>query len=385
MIPHTSIRVSLDAVETLRHEVAPFFEVYDTSLDVPEAGYFRFRGRPLGVIEDDYDQLRPLFEKYGFTPLIRQEGNHIALIGLPVVIKAQPIQWRTNIWLFIGTVLTTLLVGAVSEPAYATILERAAATGNWSEAITGLSYGLPYCLSILSILLAHEFGHFFAALYHGVSASLPYFIPLPPILSPFGTLGAFILQREPSKNIKVQFDIGASGPLAGLVVALPLLIYGLSTSPVGPLPQGPYMLEGNSILYVGLKYLIFGEFLPSAARDVSLNQVAWAGWTGLFITGLNLLPVGQLDGGRVVQVLFGRKILMQLYWPVLLSLGLFSLFAGAPIWIVMIALLYFFGRNYEEPLDAVTPLDPKRRALAIFTFVLFFFIFVPIPLEYIVP
>lgn len=385
MIPNTAIRVSLEAVEALRHEIAPYFIVSDTSLDVPEAGYFRFRGRPQGELEDHYELLRPLFERYGFTPLVRQENNHIALIGLPVVIKPQPIRWRTNVLLFLGTVCTTLLVGAMNEEAFSVIVNQATVTGDWAEVLRGLHLGLPYCLSILAILLAHEFGHFFAALYHQVSASLPYFIPLPPFLSPFGTLGAFIMQREPSKNVKVQFDIGAAGPLAGLIVAIPILIYGLYTSPVGPLPEGGYLMEGNSILYMAMKYVIFGEFLPTAVRDVSLNQMAWAGWTGLFITGINLLPVGQLDGGRVVQVLFGRKILEQLYWPILLGLAIFSLLAQTPIWFLMIVLLFMFGRQYEEPLDAVTPLDPTRRALAIMTFVLFFLIFVPIPLEVVLP
>ncbi|MDA0243229.1 MAG: site-2 protease family protein [Chloroflexi bacterium] len=374
---------SFDTIAQLRQQIAHLFWVADTTLDFPEPGYFRFRGRPQGELEPHYDELRQHFEQYGYTPLAQPENGQVVLLGLPLVITPPPLRWRWNLVLFLLTILSTLFTGAVNEPAFGEVFTQAIETGTgWGAVVANLWRGLPFCLSIMLILGAHEMGHFFAARYHKVAASLPYFLPLPYPLSYFGTLGAFILQRSPSKNARVQFDIGASGPLAGLVFAIPLLIYGLATSPVGPLPE-MYMREGNSILYVVLKFLVFGEVLPSGGMDVSLNQVAWAGWTGLLITGINLLPVGQLDGGRVAQVLFGQRVLKQMFWPIIAGLAIFSLIAQSPIWVVMIFLLLSMGRQYEQPLDSVTQLDPRRRALAIFTLILFVLIFVPVPLEWV--
>src|SRR5690606_10828231 len=135
--------------------------------------------------------------------------------------------------------------------------------------------GWPFAASILLILGAHELGHYFAARRHNVPVTLPYFIPMP--LSLFGTLGAFIRLQGPVNNRRALFDVGAAGPLAGLVFALPILFFGLATSDVGPISPGG-LFEGNSVLYSALKYLVFGRLLPGGGEDVYLNQVAWAGW-----------------------------------------------------------------------------------------------------------
>ena len=234
------------------------------------------------------------------------------------------------------------------------------------------------------ILGAHELGHYFAARYHKVPVTLPYFIPMPTSYSLIGTLGAFIRLKAPVKNRRALLDVGAAGPLAGMVFALPILWYGLATSPVGPLPAGGYMLEGNSILYALSKIVIFGRFLPANGIDVSLNQFAWAGWVGLLVTGLNLIPVGQLDGGHVSYVLFGKKA-RQFFWPVVLGLALLVIVTGTFMWVVWILLLTVFGRVHAEPLDDVTPLDSRRRWIAIFTLVLFVLVFMPIPFQIVLP
>jgi membrane-associated protease RseP (regulator of RpoE activity) len=193
-------------------------------------------------------------------------------------------------------------------------------------------------------------------------------------------MGAFIQLKAPVKNRRALFDIGAAGPLAGLVFAIPILLYGLYISPVEALPSGPYMLEGNSVIYALLKILVKGQFYPTATHDVFLSSFAWAGWVGLLVTGLNLLPVGQLDGGHVSYVLFGSKA-RYFFWPVIIGLAALSLLTGAVTWLIWIALLFAFGRRHAEPLDGVTKLDSKRKALAIFTLLLFFLVFVPIPLQ----
>ncbi len=165
--------------------------------------------------------------------------------------------------------------------------------------------------------------------------------------------------------------------------ALPILFIGLATSKVAHvLPGG--IFEGNSLLYLLAKLAVYGRILPSGGEDVMLNQVAWAGWVGLFVTGLNLIPVGQLDGGHVAYALFGKRAQM-FFWPSIVGLGLIVLYsylqgAFVPTWLLWIFLLWAFGRVHARPLEDITELDPRRRVLAIFTLALFFLTFVPLPL-----
>lgn len=250
---------------------------------------------------------------------------------------------------------------------------------------SNLLKGLPYSLSVMLILGAHEMGHYFAARYHQVNVTLPYFIPLPPIIGFFGTLGAFIQIREPMKNRKQLFDIGIAGPLAGLVFAVPILILGVATAEVTPLPTAEdcpegqicYILEGNSLLYAFTKFVVHGEWLPSDTDDMNLNQLAFAGWTGLFVTGLNLLPVGQLDGGHVLYTLLGNMA-RKLYYPILILMLLLTI--NNTGWLLWMLLLVMFGRIYAVPQDDITPLDPTRRILGVFTLLVFVFVFVPSPI-----
>ncbi len=166
-----------------------------------------------------------------------------------------------------------------------------------------LVYGIPFTAALMSILLTHEFAHFIFARRHGVNASLPLFIPLPR-LSPFGTMGAVILMRDRIKSRNALLDIGASGPIAGMIVAVPLLLYGLAHSKITA-PSPDSMQEGQSLLYLLFKRVVIGP-IPEG-MDVDLHPVAFAGWGGLLVTMLNLLPIGQLDGGHVAYALFGSR------------------------------------------------------------------------------
>ena len=374
--------VDPEMVMALRQELDDLFVVNGTSLDSPEPGYVRFRGYFLAQdISSVFDDLRLRFERHGFTPLIRQDeslnmtdGRQVALIGLPHVFKPSRPRWGINLALFLATIGTTLLAGA-----------GMALSNDPNAELTPLFIlrGWPFSLCVLLILGAHELGHYFAARYHHAHASLPYFIPFPSLF--FGTMGAVILLREPLKNRRALFDMGAAGPLAGLVFAVPILILGLSMATVQQFGAGGIQ-EGNSILYFLAKYAVFGRALPQNGFDVLANQVSWAGWIGLFVTGLNLIPVGQLDGGHIAYVLFGPRA-RTLFLPVVFFLAsLAVLFEAARFqWIIWIVLLYFLGRRHAVPLDDVTELDPRRRALAIITLVIFFLVFVPIPLSEIVP
>jgi membrane-associated protease RseP (regulator of RpoE activity) len=257
---------------------------------------------------------------------------------------------------------------------------------------------------MMAILTAHEFGHYLAARYHKTAVTLPYFLPFPG--SPFGTLGAFIQLKQPPRNRRVLMDIGLAGPLAGMVVAVPVLLYGLAQSKVAHLPLAANqigVLEGNSLLYLGAKFLIKGQLLPAPASyagvsplvywiryfflalpaplggtDVMLNQVAWAGWAGLLVTALNLIPAGQLDGGHLMFVLLGRRTIR--LWPFLL-VGLVLLGFVWPGWFLWAFLIYFLGRTYAQPLDELTPLDTRRKLLAVAGLILFILVFSPVPLR----
>jgi membrane-associated protease RseP (regulator of RpoE activity) len=190
--------------------------------------------------------------------------------------------------------------------------------------------------------------------------------------------------RAPMRNRKVLLDIGAAGPIAGLIFAVPILLIGLATAPVQALPTDQaYILEGNSILYAVSKAAVFGRFLPDGRVDVFMNQLAQAGWTGLFITGLNLIPVGQLDGGHVIYTLLGDRARL-LYVPALVVMGVLA-FAVSDAWFLWIIMLMLFGRAYATPLDMLTPLDTRRRTVAIAALVIFLLVFVPNPLQIVEP
>ncbi|MGB1249833.1 MAG: site-2 protease family protein [Candidatus Promineifilaceae bacterium] len=363
----------LSKTDLLVRNIEDLFLTSDITEDFLEKGQIRLRGQFLIELATHYDLLRARFEERGYTPLIRQEDEpQPFILAIPHVFKAKPERWQINLVLFLLTILSTLFVGASSD----SMPESSGVAG----IVTWLLTGWPFSLSMLLILGAHELGHYFAARYHNIDASLPYFIPFPTII---GTMGAVIVQREPAKNKRVLMDVGAAGPLAGLVFAIPILFIGLATSSVGPLPTTDYLLEGNSIVYALAKMLVFGEFLPANGLDVSVNQVAWAGWAGLLVTAINLMPVGQLDGGHMAYVLFGNAA-QRFRFPFIIVLALLSAFLNAGWWL-WIGMLWFFGKTHATPLDDVTPLDPRRRAVAIFCLVLFIFLFVPSPITPITP
>jgi membrane-associated protease RseP (regulator of RpoE activity) len=169
---------------------------------------------------------------------------------------------------------------------------------------TTLVGGPAFGATLMGILLCHEAGHYVVGRLHGEDVSLPYFIPMPPFLT-LGTLGAVIRMRKPIRERKKLFDVGAAGPVAGLIVAIPLLVIGLSISEVGPIPKDS-SIEGNSALYAFLKYAVHGQWLPGNNIDVHLHPMALAAWVGLLVTMINLMPIGQLDGGHIARAALGQ-------------------------------------------------------------------------------
>lgn len=287
--------------------------------------------------------------------------------------------------LFAATFLATTYVGATQTGA------DPLKSGGWAS-------GLPYSVPLLAILLAHEFGHFIAARIHRVPASPPFFVPMP--IPPLGTMGAVILMRSRIARRDALLDIGAAGPLAGIVVAIPVLVYGIAHSPVAPVPAGvEYWMEGRSLLYLGLLYLLKGPI--AEGHDIMLSPTAFAGWAGLLVTMINLIPVAQLDGGHVAYALFGnqqerysrrvRALLLPLAVGVSLAYGLPGLFRGlhgdalfagfAPggqwlTWWILLRLMSRQGKPEHPPTDDDT-LSPRRRVIAIGTLLLFVLLFMP--------
>ncbi len=343
------------------------------------------------------------FNRRGYTPMLRSDGPSNGAVGDKVILeiasgRVQPAPSNPwiNLVLFIVTLISTLWVGALYGDLPADVgntLSELAVNVLTTPAL--LWSGWPFALTLLGILTAHEFGHYFAARYHRVAVTLPYFLPMP---LGFGTLGVFIRLKSPVPDRRKLFDIGVAGPLAGLVLAVPLLFLGLMTSPVEvPPPMPGAVLEGNSLLYYFAKFWVHGLVLPNpvTGQDVMMNRVAFAAWIGLLVTALNLLPLGQLDGGHTVFALFGKRArpinivtligmallgvaglgAVQSWFPALVNVG----WAGWFVWLILINVM---GGPFHPPaLDDVTPLDRRRRWLGYLVIVIFIITFVPVPLR----
>ncbi|MSP24984.1 MAG: site-2 protease family protein [Myxococcales bacterium] len=251
--------------------------------------------------------------------------------------------------------------------------------------LVNVPHGWTFAVPMMSILVCHEFGHYFAARLHRVPASLPYFIPLP-LLSPFGTMGAVISMPERIRSRNALLDIGAAGPIAGLVVTLPVLAVGLAQSPVIATSGG--LLEGQSLLYLALKRVVLGEIPPG--HDVLLNPVAFAGWAGLFVTVLNLMPIAQLDGGHIAYALLGERQnrIARVLHALLLAVFAYNVVAfrsiePGSVWLVWFVLLGLMMRaaGTNHPPTEPSELSRGRRAVAIGCLVLFVVLFMPTPMR----
>lgn len=388
-------------IEQLTRTVAQVMRIDDVTTGDPQKTYLvRYRGQILGDTTQAYERLAAQLKTHQLTPLFRNEKDQHAIILLQGLIEPKASNPWVNLVLFLFTLLSVIFAGALysySGP------QPDSANELFTELLRSLPSGIPFAVSLLAILVAHEFGHYLAGRYHKTHVTLPYFIPFP--LSPFGTMGAFIQLKEPPRNKRILLDIGIAGPIAGLVVAIPVLLYGLSLSKVEPIALAPgqgFTLEGNSILYLMAKFLVFGRLLPAPAsydgvlplvywvryfftsqplplggQDVLIHPVAWAGWAGLLVTALNLIPAGQLDGGHVMYVLLGKGA--RKLWPIILAIliGLGFVWSGWWLWAVII---FFLGRIYAEPLDQITQLDGRRRLVALAGLVIFLLVFTPVPL-----
>jgi len=300
--------------------------------------------------------------------------------------RSTVVEWRLPLLLMPVTFASMLYVGAFME-------------GVLVERPQDILAGWPFAVPLMAILFAHEMGHYVAGRIHGVDISPPYFIPFP--FGVFGTLGAVIQMRGRITSRDALLDVGVSGPLAGMAVAVPVLVYGVATSEVGPNEyEGAYLLEGHSLFYEALLLAIHGG-IPTG-EDIHLTSTAFAGWAGLLVTMINMIPIGQLDGGHVAYALFGprqdrysKRLLF--FLPVLAALvsayyGAHSWIAGAPgdvierdlgaglpwlVWAVLLFVMQTRMTGWAHPPTDDDRLSPRRRRVAIAALVMFALLFMP--------
>jgi len=342
-------------LDRLRQTVAAHFPVYETRLG-PQSVLFAVHVDRANL-GPKFDALRRELSALGYIPILRREMGEefVEVVRRPPLGPRHP--W-INLVLLGATVATTIFAGSMLWISYVGRL-----TLEPSDVLNGALY---FAAPLLAILGVHETAHYLVARRRHLDASLPYFIPIPP---PYilGTFGAFVSMREPFPDRKTLFDVGVAGPIAGFAMSLPIALLGLSLSVHAPvLPAnycGPSLLGqsyGNLLLGPSLVWTLLSAFFPSA---VTLHPLALAGWVGVLITAINLLPAGTLDGGHVFRALLGERARYVSYAAAAALFGLGIFYLG---WILFAFLVFFLGLRHPPPLNDSTPLDRKRVAVGLF-------------------
>jgi len=329
-----------------------------------------FQGRLLVAPDAAARTLAQRFQGRGWTPVLHENGDGRPTLTLvperPAVIASRERGPALHLVLLALTLVTTTWAGALHQGI------------NLLQEPSRFTAGLPYALALMAILGAHEMGHYVMARRYGMRVTLPYFIPVPFAL---GTFGAFIQLRSPSASRRALFDVGVAGPLAGLVFAIPALLVGLPLSTVST-AAGPGMHlgtdAGSSVLLSAIASIAIPDAMATG-HVIVLHPLAFAGWLGLLVTALNLIPVGQLDGGHVADAMFGQRSGATIGTVAMVALVLLGLFvwSGLLYW----AFIAFFvaGGKGLPPLDDVSALDARRQAIGIFSFGLLVAILLPVP------
>jgi membrane-associated protease RseP (regulator of RpoE activity) len=353
----------LELIAALRSAVEDVMFVTGYTFD--DNGTVHLRGRLKLPADQAYRPLRERVERVGFTPFLKnQEGENVMegsveLTAMPGVIPKTKSDTRVNLWLFIATVASVIFAGM-----------------QFGSRPDGLDVGagVMYGLTVMAILGAHEMGHYIVGRWRGAPVTLPYFIPLP-LIGLFGTMGAMIVQREPFEDRRTLIEVGLAGPLAGFVVAVPLLIIGLIlTTTQSSVAAG--MGFGDSLLSTFLKTLHFGSYISSAGLHE--HPIYIAAWFGLVVTGINLIPAGQLDGGHIAYAILGPTA-KYLSYAMIAVFAILSL-TVSDTWILWTLLMLAFGRTHPPSLNQAVKLEPIHFALAIIAVLVLVLAFTPNPL-----
>lgn len=352
--------------EELRQEVDEIRESLGTLLEIRGVYYdgqnISILGSPWFPMEDWKEDVSSRLFPLGYEVRFVQNNGQTIMELSRIGRKIKPsIPW-TNLILFILTVLSTFAAGAFME------------NQNIFENPLLIYRGATFAVPLLLILLFHEFGHYIMSRRSRIKVSLPYFIPGPTIL---GTFGAIIRSKSPFKNRKELLDVGATGPIAGFAISILALIFGLQASQVVQEIPGQAFILGDSLAFKFVSWLVL-ESVPEG-YDILLSPMAFAGWAGLLVTMLNLLPIGQLDGGHIAYALFGKnqKFIAKIIVLGLIPLGFF-LWQGWFIWLIL-ALIIKTG--HPPTLNDAIPLDNKRKLVGWISFVIFILCFSPVPIK----
>jgi membrane-associated protease RseP (regulator of RpoE activity) len=353
-------------LELLQREVGQRFPFYEMKSNINTVAFFCRIDEE--TLEEKFESLRLTLLEKQYIPMIKNEhGEYIIYVVKKPESKKRKSVW-VNIILLVATIFTTTLAGALQWVDINQV--------DWINMVS-----LPYLwqgfiffsVPLLLILGVHEMGHYYASKKHHVDASLPYFIPLPP---PFllGTFGALISTREPIPNRKALLDIGIAGPLCGFLVAIPISLIGFYLMQQQPLP---IPLNGDNITLVPPLLLQWMQNLFSISGNYVIHPTLFAGWVGIFLTAVNLLPAGQLDGGHIARAILKEKH-KYISWVVIFVLAGLSFFYTGWLMFAIIILL-FIGTQHQPPLNEITPLDTRRKLLGLAILIIFILSFAPIP------
>jgi len=365
MFKNTNVETDFD-IELLKREVGQRFPFYDIRSNANAVAFFCRVDKEF--LEQKFDDLRRSLSEKGYVPMLRHEqGEHIIYIIKKPKRQKKPI-W-INILLLIATIFTTTLAGS--------LLWTEIYGVDWSEMISAkyIFEGLVFfSVPLLLILGVHEMGHYFSSKKHKLDTSLPFFMPLPPPFS-LGTLGAIISTREQIPDRKSLIDVGSSGPICGFLVAIPISILGLFF-----MQQNPIAIPADSET-VRYTYPLILQGLSSfftIPENTFMHPTLFAAWAGFFITAINLLPIGQLDGGHISRALFKEKS-KYASWIVIITLFILGLFSTT--WIVFLFfILFMIGTQHQPPLNEFSDLDTSRKIIGIIALIIFALCFAPIPI-----
>lgn len=357
------------------------FPIYRTEIRGDRAAFFINPSYNLETLEKGFDRIRLELVPKGYIPfLTREHGEFLILVGTKP--KTHPMGIWANIIMFILTVISTIAAGAVMWAEFISPEKFTSTSGPdpifiaWSSPANWFNGALFFALPLMLILGIHETGHYLMAKKHKVSSSLPFFIPAPPPIFMLGTFGAFISMRDPIPNRKALVEIGAAGPIAGFIVALPVTLVGLHLTNIYDITV---VQRTGEVIYLGVPpiFAVLETILP-VSEDAALHPTAFAGWVGLFVTFLNLLPAGQLDGGHIARAILGEKSKFLSFMVVafLFTMGIFF-FTGT--WLLFALLVLFLGLRHPPSLNEFSLLGTKQKLIAAFAGLMFVLCFTPQP------
>jgi len=355
-----------ESLQIFEKIIGKYFNVYESR---QEEGMMAFHVEIQEPFEEKFNLLREELKKYNFIPLLREIHGEYVIFLIYRKRKKGKSNWL-NLILLVVTVITTTLSGSLML-----------GNGNWNQMFNenNMFNGfIFFSFPLLSILGIHEMGHFYASKKHGLEASLPFFIPVPPNnILPLGTMGAVISMREPIPDRKALLDIGIAGPLAGFIVSIPVLIIGLILSkriPLESIPKGAPSLGPNLLIMIATELM----HVPKG-YTIDLHPTAFAAWVGLVVTAINLLPAGQLDGGHIARAVLKEKHIYASFGAIGM-LAIISLLGNGSWLFMLLIILFLIGPGHPPALNEITPLDRKRILLAVLAIIIFSLSFTPIPI-----